>query len=101
VSGFLFPIGCEKLLTFGFYFNRFVISHQQHVGLGIFLFTATSSLALEPTQPPIQQVPRALSLGVNRLGRETDQTNPSSAEVKNAWRYTSTPPIRLHGVVLS
>jgi hypothetical protein len=24
-----------------------------------------------------------------------------SAEVKNAWSYTSTPPIRLHGVVLS
>jgi hypothetical protein len=26
---------------------------------------------------------------------------PSSAEVKNAWNYTSTPPIRFHGVVLS
>jgi hypothetical protein len=26
---------------------------------------------------------------------------PSSANVKNAWSYTSTPPIRLHGVVLS
>jgi hypothetical protein len=26
---------------------------------------------------------------------------PSSAEVKNAWSYTSTPPVRLHGVVLS
>jgi hypothetical protein len=26
---------------------------------------------------------------------------PSSAEVKNAWSYTATPPIRLHGVVLS
>jgi hypothetical protein len=25
----------------------------------------------------------------------------ASDEVKNAWRYTSTPPIRLHGVVLS
>jgi hypothetical protein len=25
----------------------------------------------------------------------------SRAEVKNAWGYTSTPPIRLHGVVLS
>jgi len=24
---------------------------------------------------------------------------PSSAEVKNAWSYTSTPPIRLHSVV--
>jgi len=26
---------------------------------------------------------------------------PSSAEVKNAWSYTFTPPISLHGVVLS
>jgi hypothetical protein len=26
---------------------------------------------------------------------------PSSAEVKNAWSYTSIPPIHLHGVVLS
>jgi hypothetical protein len=28
-------------------------------------------------------------------------SKPSSAEVKKAWSYTSTPPIRLHGVVLS
>jgi hypothetical protein len=34
-------------------------------------------------------------------GREADHSRPSSAEVKNAWSYTSTPPIRLHGVVLS
>jgi len=26
---------------------------------------------------------------------------PHSAEVKNAWSYTSTPPIRVHSVVLS
>jgi hypothetical protein len=26
---------------------------------------------------------------------------PSSTEVMNAWIYISTPPIRLHGVVLS
>jgi hypothetical protein len=35
-----------------------------------------------------------------RPGRETDHSPPSSAEVKNAWSYTSTSPIRLHGVVL-
>jgi hypothetical protein len=34
-------------------------------------------------------------------GGEADQSPPSSAEVKNAWSYTSTPPIRLHVVVLS
>jgi hypothetical protein len=40
-------------------------------------------------------------LGVKRPGREADHSPPSSAEVKYAWRYTSTPPLRLHGVVLS
>jgi hypothetical protein len=34
-------------------------------------------------------------------GSEADHSPPSSAEVKNAWIYTSIPPIRLHGVVLS
>jgi len=29
--------------------------------------------------------------GVKRPGREADHSTPSSAEVKNAWRYTSTP----------
>jgi hypothetical protein len=43
----------------------------------------------------------ALSLGVKRPERKADHSPPSSAEVKNAWNYTSTLPIRLHGVVLS
>jgi hypothetical protein len=38
--------------------------------------------------------------GVRRARREADNSPPSSAEVKNAWRYTSTPPICLHCVVL-
>jgi len=33
--------------------------------------------------------PGALSLGVKRPGREADHSPPSSAEVKNAWSYTS------------
>jgi hypothetical protein len=33
-------------------------------------------------------------------GRKADNSPPSSDEVKNAWRYASTPPIHLHGVVL-
>jgi hypothetical protein len=49
---------------------------------GIFPFTAASRPALGPTQPPIQWVPRALSLGVKRPGREADHSPPSSAEVK-------------------
>jgi len=54
-----------------------------------------------PTQPPIPWVKGALSLGVKRLGREANRSLPSSAEVKNAWSYTSTLPVCLHGVVLS
>jgi hypothetical protein len=45
--------------------------------LGIFLFTTASRTALGPTQPPIQWVLGALS-----LGREADHSLPSSAEVK-------------------
>jgi hypothetical protein len=41
------------------------------------------------------------SLGLKRPGREADHSSPSSAEVKNAWNYTSTPLIRLHDVVPS
>jgi hypothetical protein len=33
----------------------------------------------------------ALSLGIKWPGREADHSPPSSAEVKNAWSYTSTP----------
>jgi hypothetical protein len=68
--------------------------------LGIFLFTTMSRMALGPTQPPIQWVPGALSLGVEQPGYEADHTPPSSAKVKNVWSYTAIPPIHLHGVVL-
>jgi hypothetical protein len=60
-------------------------------GLGIFLFTTASRTALGPTQPPIQSVPWVFSVRVKRPGREADHSPPSSAEVKNAWSYTSTP----------
>jgi hypothetical protein len=39
--------------------------------------------------------------GVKRPGREADKSPPCSAEVKNVWSYTSTPPVRLHSMVLS
>jgi hypothetical protein len=38
-----------------------------------------------PTQPPIQWIPGALSLGVKRPRREADHSPPSSVEVNNAW----------------
>jgi len=56
----------------------------------IFLFAKDSRPALEPTQPPIQCVLRAFSLGVKRPIRETDHSLLSSVEVKNVWSYTST-----------
>jgi hypothetical protein len=78
-----------------------VLGFDSRCGLGIFLFTTASRTALGPTHPPIQWVPRALSLGVKRPGSEADHSPPSSAEVKNTWSYTSTSAICLHGVVLS
>jgi hypothetical protein len=66
-----------------------------------FLFTTASRTALGPTQPPIQWVPEAFSLGVKRLWREADHSPPSSAEVKEWVELYLHSPIRLHGVVLS
>jgi hypothetical protein len=59
--------------------------------LGIFLFTPVSRSALRPTQPPIQWVSGALSLGVKRPSREAGHSPPSTAEIKNAWSYISAP----------
>jgi hypothetical protein len=47
-----------------------------------FVFTTASRTALGPTQPLVQWVPGALSLGVKRPGCEADYSPPSSAEVK-------------------
>jgi hypothetical protein len=68
-----------------------VLGFDSRRGLGILLFTTTSRTDLRPTQPPIQWVPEALSLGVKRPEREADNSAPSSAEVKSAYSYTSTP----------
>jgi hypothetical protein len=59
-----------------------VLGFDSRRGLGVFLFTTASRMALRPTQPPIQWVPGALSLGIKRPGREADQSPPYSAEVK-------------------
>jgi hypothetical protein len=68
---------------------------------GFFLFTTVSRLALGPTQPPIQCVAGLCSPDVKWLRYNADHSPPSSVKVKNAWRYTSIPPILLHGVMLN
>jgi len=45
-------------------------------------------------------MPGAFTPGVKRPWREANYSSASSVEDKNAWRYTSVPPVRLHGVVL-
>jgi hypothetical protein len=69
-------------------------------GLEIFLFTTASRTALGPTQPPIQWVPGALSLGLKRPGREVDHSLAPSAEIKECMELYLHYPIRLLGVVL-
>jgi hypothetical protein len=54
-----------------------------------YLFSTLSTPALRSTQPPIQQVPGALSPGVKRPGREANHSPPDSTEVKKMWIYTS------------
>jgi hypothetical protein len=39
--------------------------------------------------------------GVEQPGHEADYSPPSSDMAKNAWSYTFTPPVCLHGMVLS
>jgi hypothetical protein len=63
---------------------------RQRKGKGFSLRPA-SRLDLGPTQPPIQWVLGAPFPGVKRPGREADHSLPPSAEIKNAWSYTSTP----------
>jgi len=48
-------------------------------------------MPLGPIQPAIQWVPGTLFLGVKWPGREADHSPRTNAEVKNAWKYASTP----------
>jgi hypothetical protein len=70
-------------------------------GLEIFLFTTASRPALQPTQPPIQWIPGALSLGLKLQGREAYHSSPSSTEVKECVDLYLHSPVHLHSAVLS
>jgi hypothetical protein len=69
----------------------YVLGFGPRQGLGIFLSATASRPALGPIQPPIQLVPGIVSPRAKRSGREANHSPSSSAEVKNAWSYTSAP----------
>jgi hypothetical protein len=80
----------SSLLILSYY--GFAFSNKKSVGISVCIFLLSSRPALEPTQPPIQRVPVALSPGIKRSGREADHAPPTSAEVKKTWIYKTTPP---------
>jgi len=53
-------------------------------GQGLFFFATASTLAVGPTQPPIQWVLGVLSPGVKQQRLGADHSHPSSVKVKNA-----------------
>jgi hypothetical protein len=55
------------------------------------IFSSDFRPSLGPTQPHIQWVPRSLSPGVKRLGREADHSSPSSSEIKNCGITSALP----------
>jgi hypothetical protein len=55
-------------------------------------FNAIATPVWGSTQPLIQWVSGALSPGVKWLGREADQSPPTSAKVNKTWIYASTLP---------
>jgi hypothetical protein len=60
----------------------------------VFLFATPSRLARGSTTASyaMENGERGISLEIKRLGCEADHSPPSSAKVKNAWSYNSTPP---------
>jgi hypothetical protein len=70
-------------------------------GLGIFFFDTMSRPALWHTQPPIQWVLGALSLGVKRPGGVADHLPPSSSQGQECVVLCLHSPIRLQGLVLN
>jgi hypothetical protein len=56
-----------------------------------FLSSSSSRPAVRPTQPPIQWVPGALSLGVKRPGREGDRSPPVVPRSRKCGLYIHSP----------
>jgi hypothetical protein len=70
-------------------------------GHGILIFTTTSRPAVRPTQPPIQWVQEALSLGVKRPFVKLTTHLHLMQRSRTRGAIPPLPPILLHGVVLS
>jgi hypothetical protein len=64
---------------------------ESRQGLRIFLFTTASRTAVGPTHPSYYPMDTRGCFP----GGEADHSPPSSAEVQNAWSYTSTPQYAL------
>jgi hypothetical protein len=60
-------------------------------GAGNFFLRHSVQTGSGAHEPPIEWVRGALFPGVKRPAREADHSPPCSAEVKNAWNYTSIP----------
>jgi hypothetical protein len=58
---------------------------------GVKFFFIASREALKSTQSPVQCIPGALSHRIKLLGRETDHSPPTSAEVKNRGAILALP----------
>jgi len=54
---------------------------------------------MRPVHPTVQWVPEALARQANWSGCEDYHSNPSRANVKNRWSYTSTSPVLLRDVI--
>jgi hypothetical protein len=65
----------------------------------LLVLTVQSDSGAHPASSPMGI--GVLSQGVKRPGRDAVHSPPSGAMVKNVWGHASTPPIRLHGVVLN
>jgi len=63
--------------------------------MGFFFFFPSTQL------PYRFWVPEALTQKIKRPVFKANHSPPYSAKIKNEWSYTTTPPIRLHGVVLN
>jgi len=69
-------------------------------GLNKLGFESRSEIFSTPNPRPALAPPNLWDSfpGEKRTGREVDHLSPSSAEVKNEWSDSCTPPIRFHGV---